>query len=224
MKKILVIEDEQKLNDIICDYLNEAGYETLSALDGEEALEIFEYEAIDGVILDIMIPKVDGWSVCRRIRKNSGVPIIMLTARSDEDDKLLGFELGADEYVTKPFSPKVLVARVSRLIKRITDTSAIQEKLVWQGVTIDLDAHIVHVDGEIIDLAPKEFGLLKYLIENKGIVLSREVILNKVWGYDFYGELRVVDAHIKKLRKKIGPYNKDITTVVKVGYRMESKS
>lgn len=223
MKTILVIEDEKKLNEIICDYLNEAGYKTLSALDGEEALEIFEYEDVDGVILDIMIPKIDGWSVCRKIRQQSGIPIVMLTARGEEDDKLMGFELGADEYVTKPFSPKVLVARVSRLISRIKDTTISLGNLTWQGVVVSLDAHQVHVDDELIEMTPKEFDLLKYLIENKGIVLSREVILNKVWGYDFYGELRVVDSHIKKIRKKIGRYSDGIKTVVKVGYRLESK-
>lgn len=222
MKTILVIEDEKKLNEIICDYLNEAGYKTLSALDGEEALDIFESEAVDGVILDIMIPRIDGWSVCRKIRQTSGIPIIMLTARGEEDDKLMGFELGADEYVTKPFSPKVLVARVSRLISRIKDTTVSLGDLKWQGVVINLDAHQVNVDDQLVEMTPKEFDLLKYLIENKGIVLSREVILNKVWGYDFYGELRVVDSHIKKVRKKISPYSDGIKTVVKVGYRLES--
>ena len=180
MKTILVIEDEKKLNEIICDYLNEAGYKTLSALDGEEALDIFETETVDGVILDIMIPRIDGWSVCRKIRQTSGIPIIMLTARGEEDDKLMGFELGADEYVTKPFSPKVLVARVSRLISRIKDTTVSLGDLKWQGVVINLDAHQVNVDDKLVEMTPKEFDLLKYLIENKGIVLSREVILNKV--------------------------------------------
>lgn len=223
MKTVLVIEDEVKLNEIICDYLKEAGYKTISAFDGEMALDIFEFENIDGVILDIMIPKIDGWSVCRKIRQKSGIPVIMLTARSEEDDKLMGFELGADEYVTKPFSPKVLVARVSRLISRIKDTSVELGLLKWQGVTVNLDAHQVSVDDELIEMTPKEYDLLKYLIENKGIVMSREVILNKVWGYDFYGELRVVDSHIKKVRKKITPYNDGISTVVKVGYRLENE-
>ncbi|MCH4887302.1 response regulator transcription factor [Acidaminobacter sp. JC074] len=222
MKTILVIEDEVKLNEIICDYLQEAGYKTLSALDGEEALELFETENVDGIILDIMIPKIDGWSVCRKVRKQSGIPIIMLTARGEEDDKLMGFELGADEYVTKPFSPKVLVARVSRLIKRITETAVTEGNLTWRGIVIDLDAHQVKVDDDQVEMTPKEYDLLKYLVENKGIVLSREVILNKVWGYDFYGELRVVDSHIKKVRKKILPYSDGIKTVVKVGYRMEN--
>lgn len=221
MKTILVIEDEIKLNDIICDYLKEAGYKTISAVDGEKALDIFALENIDGVILDIMIPKIDGWSVCRKIRQTSGIPIVMLTARSEEDDKLMGFELGADEYVTKPFSPKVLVARISRLISRIKDTSIELGSLNWKGVTVQLDAHQVTVDDTLIEMTPKEYDLLKYLIENKGIVLSRELILNKVWGYDFYGELRVVDSHIKKVRKKIAPYNDGIKTVVKVGYRLD---
>lgn len=221
MKTILVIEDEAKLNEIICDYLKGSGYSTLSAMDGESALELFEVSEVDGVILDIMIPKIDGWSVCRKIRKQSGVPIVILTARNDEDDKLMGFELGADEYVTKPFSPKVLVARVSRLISRITETSNQLGYLTWEGVKINLDAHQVYVSDELIEMAPKEYDLLKYLIENKGIVLSRELILNKVWGYDFYGELRVVDSHIKKIRKKLKGYSSGIKTVVKVGYRIE---
>jgi DNA-binding response OmpR family regulator len=221
MKKVLVIEDEVKLNEIICDYLKGAGFEVESAFDGEEALDMFEYDDFDGVILDIMIPRIDGWSVCRKIRKHSGVPIIMLTARSDEDDKLMGFELGADEYVTKPFSPKVLVARVSRLLTRITETNVSLGGLTYEGIKVELDAHQVFVDDILLDLAPKEYDLLVYLIENKGIVLSRETILNKVWGYDFYGELRVVDSHIKKIRKKIAPYDKKIKTVVKVGYRLE---
>lgn len=222
MKTILVIEDEIKLNEIICDYLKEAGFKTLSALDGETAMDIFETESVDGIILDIMIPKIDGWSVCRKIRKTSGIPIIILTARSEEDDKLMGFELGADEYVTKPFSPKVLVARVSRLLTRIKDTSVELGNLNIKGISVNLDAHQVKVDDQLIDMTPKEYDLLKYLIENKGIVLSREVIMNKVWGYDFYGELRVVDSHIKKIRKKITPYSDTIKTVVKVGYRMEN--
>lgn len=221
MKTVLVIEDELKLNEIICDYLKEAGYNTLSAYDGELAMALFETENIEGVILDIMIPKIDGWSVCRRIRQTSGIPIVILTARSEEDDKLMGFDLGADEYVTKPFSPKVLVARVSRLISRIKDTSIDLGSLTWHGVCIQLDAHQVTVDNQLIEMTPKEYDLLKYLIENKGIVLSREMVLNKVWGYDFYGELRVVDSHIKKVRKKISPYNDCIKTVVKVGYRLD---
>lgn len=221
MKSILVIEDEVKLNDIICDYMKEAGFKTYSAYDGEVALEYFEEFEIDAVILDIMIPKIDGWSVCRKIRKKSGIPIIILTARSDEDDKLMGFELGADEYVTKPFSPKVLVARLKRLIDRITDINQTLGTLTYKGIKIELDAYQVFVDDVLIDMAPKEYDLLKFMIENKGIVLTREVILNKVWGYDFYGELRVVDSHIKKIRKKIDPYAKEIKTVVKVGYRIE---
>lgn len=223
MKTILVIEDEIKLNEIVCDYLVEAGYKTVSAIDGEVALELFETTNIDAVILDIMIPKIDGWSVCRKIRKQSGIPIVILTARSDEDDKLMGFELGADEYVTKPFSPKVLVARLTRLISRITDTSTQLGNLYWQGVKVNLDSHQVYVDDNIIEMTPKEYDLLKYLIENRGIVLSREIILNKVWGYDFYGELRVVDSHIKKIRKKLNQYSQDIKTIVKVGYRLDKE-
>jgi len=221
MKTILVVEDEKKLNEIICDYLHEAGFKTMSALDGRTAMDIFENHEVNAVILDVMMPQIDGWSVCRKIRSVSGIPIIMLTARSEEDDKLMGFELGADEYVTKPFSPKVLVARVTRLIARITETVVSLGIIRLEGIEVDLDAHQVRIDEQIIDLAPKEYDLLIYLLENRGIVLSRELILNKVWGYDFYGELRVVDSHIKKIRKKIEPYNKLIKTIVKVGYRID---
>ncbi|MCK8061600.1 MULTISPECIES: response regulator transcription factor [unclassified Fusibacter] len=221
MKTVLVVEDEQKINAIIVDYLKDAGFKTFSAFDGEQALDLFESEKIDLVILDIMIPKIDGWSVCRRIRKQSGVPVIILTARADEDDKLLGFELGADEYVTKPFSPKVLVARVARLIARITETTVKLGYLTHGPIIINLDAHLIVVDDEEIEMTPKEFDLMVYLIENKGLVLSREAILNKVWGYDFYGELRVVDSHIKKIRKKLGSHGEMIKTVIKVGYRLE---
>lgn len=221
MKRILVIEDEEKLNHIICDYLKEAGFEVVSVYDGEGAMAAFETDPVDGVILDIMIPKIDGWSVCRQIRKTSGVPIIMLTARDREDDKLMGFELGADEYVTKPFSPKVLVARVKRLIDRISAKNTPLGNLHMLGITINKDAHHVTVDELPVEMTVKEYDLLVYLIENKGNVLTREMILNKVWGYDFYGEPRVVDSHIKKIRRKIGPYADLIKTVVKVGYRIE---
>ncbi len=221
MKTILVVEDEMNLNSIICDYFRNDGFKTLSALDGEEALDLFSVENIDLVILDIMIPKIDGWSVCRRIRKTSGVPIIILTARSDEDDKLLGFDLGADEYVTKPFSAKVLVKRASRLIKRITETTNLEGNIKYKEIQMNLDSHEVYISNERVEFTPKEFSLLRLLLENKGIVLSREVILNKVWGYDFYGELRVVDSHIKKIRKKLSAQSDVIKTVVKVGYRVE---
>jgi DNA-binding response OmpR family regulator len=221
MKTVLIVEDELKLNAIIRDYLTDAGFKTVSAFDGEQALEVFETEDVDLVILDIMMPKIDGWSVCRRIRKVSGIPIILLTARSEEDDKLLGFELGADEYVTKPFSPKVLVARVSRLITRITETTLQLNDLKYGPITINLNAHQLFLDEKLIEMTPKEFDLIVYLIENKGLVLTRETILNKVWGYDFYGELRVVDSHIKKLRKKLEPHGELIKTVIKVGYKVD---
>lgn len=220
MKKILIIEDEIKLNDIISDYLKDAGYSVSCAYNGEEALSKFYDEEFHAVVLDIMIPVIDGWSVCRKIRKDSGVPIIILTARSDEDDKLMGFELGADEYVTKPFSPRVLVARVTRLMNRITETEVKLGSIKYKDIYMDLDIRKVSIANEEIEFAPKEFDLLKYLIANKNMVLSREMILNKVWGYDFYGELRVVDSHIKKIRKKMGSSNY-IKTVVKIGYRMD---
>lgn len=223
MLSILVVEDEKKLNDIICEYLKEANFNVFSAYDGEEALDLFEEEDINLVVLDIMIPKIDGWSVCKRIRKKSGIPIVILTSRSLEEDKLMGFEFGADEYVTKPFSPKVLVARVSRLINRITETSVIEGEIIIEGINLNLDSHIVLVDNKEVEFTVKEYSLLKYLLQNRGIVLTREVILNKVWGYDFYGELRVVDSHIKKIRKKVGVYSTVIKTVVKVGYKIDKE-
>ncbi|BEP28358.1 response regulator transcription factor [Helicovermis profundi] len=221
-KNILVVEDEERILEIITDYLIEANFNVFGAVNGEIGLEIFENEDIDLVLLDVMLPKIDGWSVCRRIRKKSHIPIIMLTAREDEDDKLMGFELGADEYVTKPFSPKVLVKRVETLIKRIDVKKTSEDDILsCSGIYIDTKAYLVKIDEKIVNLSPKEFDLLVYLIKNSGIVLSRELILDKVWGYDFYGDLRVVDSHIKKLRKKLDNYSKIIKTVIKVGYKFE---
>lgn len=221
MKSILVVEDEINLNQIICDYLTHEGYRVYSAYDGEEAMYLLETKVIDLMILDIMLPKVDGWSVLRRIRKSSGIPIMLLTARDNEDDKLMGYELGTDEYVTKPFSNKVLVARVKRMLERLTSTTLNKGKLVYKGISIDIDAHIVTVDDKVIYLTPKLYCLLQLLMENCGKVMSRELILNSVWGYDFYGETRVVDTHIKKLRQKLGAYGKSIKTVIKIGYKLE---
>jgi DNA-binding response OmpR family regulator len=223
-KKILVVEDEQRMREIICDYLEIDGFTVFQAENGIEAMKIFETNPIDLVLLDIMMPGIDGWSVCRRIRKKSNVLIIILSARSDEDDKLLGFELGADEYVTKPFSPKVLVARVKKLINRFNDSSIEKIKsnvIIKNELSIDKDAYSIKISGKEIVFTRKEYDLLLLLVENEGIVLNREQIISKIWGYDYCGDGRVVDTNIKMIRKKIGQCSKYINTVVGVGYKFE---
>ena len=222
-KTVLLVEDERRLREIVSDYFRNEGFEVIEAEDGKKALELFAETAIDLIMLDIMLPEIDGWSVCRRIRKESAVPIIMLTARSDEDDTLLGFELGADEYVTKPFSPKVLVARAKTLLKRADGAIGVSEEntMSLAGIEVNRLSRTVLVDGEEIILTHKEFELLVYLMENKGIVLSRQHLLDQLWGYDYYGDDRTVDTHIKKLRNKLGDKAKHIGTVIRVGYKFE---
>ncbi|MEB9503673.1 response regulator transcription factor [Bacillus anthracis] len=222
-KTVLLVEDERRLREIVSDYFRNEGFEVIEAEDGKKALELFAEHEIDLIMLDIMLPEIDGWSVCRRIRKESAVPIIMLTARSDEDDTLLGFELGADEYVTKPFSPKVLVARAKTLLKRADGVVGIAEEnaMSLAGIEVNRLSRTVLVDGEEIILTHKEFELLVYLMENKGIVLSRQHLLDQLWGYDYYGDDRTVDTHIKKLRNKLGDKAKHIGTVIRVGYKFE---
>ncbi|WP_144465979.1 response regulator transcription factor [Bacillus sp. FDAARGOS_235] len=222
-KTVLLVEDERRLREIVSDYFRNEGFEVIEAEDGKKALELFAEHEIDLIMLDIMLPEIDGWSVCRRIRKESAVPIIMLTARSDEDDTLLGFELGADEYVTKPFSPKVLVARVKTLLKRADGAVGVAEEnaMSLAGIEVNRLSRTVLVDGEEIILTHKEFELLVYLMENKGIVLSRQHLLDQLWGYDYYGDDRTVDTHIKKLRNKLGDKAKHIGTVIRVGYKFE---
>ncbi|MFJ8353095.1 response regulator transcription factor [Bacillus paramycoides] len=222
-KTVLLVEDERRLREIVSDYFRNEGFEVIEAEDGKKALELFAEHTIDLIMLDIMLPEIDGWSVCRRIRKESAVPIIMLTARSDEDDTLLGFELGADEYVTKPFSPKVLVARAKTLLKRADGAVGIAEEnaMSLAGIEVNRLSRTVLVDGEEIILTHKEFELLVYLMENKGIVLSRQHLLDQLWGYDYYGDDRTVDTHIKKLRNKLGDKAKHIGTVIRVGYKFE---
>ncbi|TKJ03314.1 response regulator transcription factor, partial [Bacillus cereus] len=196
-KTVLLVEDERRLREIVSDYFRNEGFEVIEAEDGKKALELFAEHEIDLIMLDIMLPEIDGWSVCRRIRKESAVPIIMLTARSDEDDTLLGFELGADEYVTKPFSPKVLVARAKTLLKRADGAVGVAEEnaMSLAGIEVNRLSRTVLVDGEEIILTHKEFELLVYLMENKGIVLSRQHLLDQLWGYDYYGDDRTVDTH-----------------------------
>ncbi|MCU4729956.1 response regulator transcription factor [Bacillus cereus] len=222
-KTVLLVEDERRLREIVSDYFRNEGFEVIEAEDGKKALELFADHEIDLIMLDIMLPEIDGWSVCRRIRKESAVPIIMLTARSDEDDTLLGFELGADEYVTKPFSPKVLVARAKTLLKRADGAVGVAEEnaMSLAGIEVNRLSRTVLVDGEEIILTHKEFELLVYLMENKGIVLSRQHLLDQLWGYDYYGDDRTVDTHIKKLRNKLGDKAKHIGTVIRVGYKFE---
>lgn len=218
--KILVIEDDDRIREITCDYFRANNFIVTEATNGNEALEKFNSDDFSLIILDIMMPELDGWTVCRKIRQTSYVPIIMLTARESEDDKLLGFELGADEYVTKPFSPKVLVARAKTLLKR-ANTSLTEDLVNVNGIEIDRRAYTVKIDNTLLDLSPKEYSLLLLMVDNPGIVLTRESILNSVWGYDYFGDSRVVDTHIKKLRKKLASKSDFIKTVIRVGYKFE---
>ncbi|MFZ5969612.1 MAG: response regulator transcription factor [Bacillota bacterium] len=222
MKNILLVEDEERMREILTDYFISEGFNVIQGEDGQQALELFDSNTIDLIILDIMMPKMDGWTVCKRIRKISQVPIIIVTARSDEDDQLMGFDFGADEYVTKPFSPKVLVARAKMLLKRAEGSIGGEDGVIRiEGIEINKLSRTVKCDGCFIELAHKEFELLLYLVENKGLVLSRENILSSVWGYDYYGDLRTVDTHIKKLRSKLGEKAKHIGTVIRAGYKFE---
>lgn len=217
-KKILIVEDESRMRRLISDYLKKEGYSIVEADNGKKAIDVFNLEKINLIILDIMMPKYDGWTVCREIRKTSNVPIIMLTARSEESDELFGFELGADEYITKPFSPKILVARVKALLKR---SYMEEEKVSYDDLEIDINGHRVFIDNKEIEMTPKEYELLIFMTQNKGAALSREQILNSVWGYDYFGDLRTVDTHIKRLRMKLENKSNYIQTVRGVGYRFE---
>lgn len=219
--KILVVDDESRMRKLVRDFLERAGFQVLEAGDGMEALDLFyEDQGISLIILDVMMPKMDGWEVCREIRKESKVPIIMLTARGDERDELNGFELGVDEYISKPFSPKILVARVNALLRRTSGLS-MDQTIAAGGIEIDKAAHIVKIDGNMIDLSFKEFELLTYFIENQGIALSREKILNNVWNYDYFGDARTIDTHVKKLRNKLGDKGEYIRTIWGMGYKFE---
>ncbi|MGI5968743.1 MAG: response regulator transcription factor [Lachnospiraceae bacterium] len=218
--KILVVDDEQRMRKLVRDFLVKKGFQVLEASNGEEAIDVFFSEKnIELVILDVMMPKMDGWAVCREIRQYSQVPIVMLTAKSGEKDELLGFELGVDEYISKPFSPKVLVARVEAILRR-TGAST-EDILEIGGITLDKSAHEVTIDGNKLELSFKEFELLTYFIDNKGIALSREKILNNVWNYDYYGDARTIDTHVKKLRNKMGDKGNYIKTIWGMGYKFE---
>ena len=219
--KILVVDDESRMRKLVKDFLVKNNFEVLEAGDGEEAEEIFFREKeIALIVLDVMMPKLDGWQVCRDIRAYSKVPIIMLTAKSDERDELRGFELGVDEYISKPFSPKILVARIEAILRR-TNQKSKSEILVCGDISIDKVAHQVLIDGREIELSYKEFELLTYFVENKGIALSREKILNSVWNYDYFGDARTIDTHVKKLRSKMGEKGDMIKTIWGMGYKLE---
>ena len=219
--KVLMVDDESRMCKLVSDFLTRKGYIVIEAGDGEEALDRFYADKdISLVILDVMMPKMNGWDVCREIRKNSKVPIIMLTAKSDESSELNGFECGADEYIAKPFSPKILTARVDALIRRSYSIDSSEVTDVG-GIIIDKAAHIVKIDGQEIDLSFKEFELLTYFVDNKGLALSREKILNNVWNYDYFGDARTIDTHVKKLRKKLGDKGDYIKTVWGMGYKFE---
>ena len=219
--KVLMVDDESRMRKLVSDFLTRKGYIVIEAGDGEEALDRFYADKdISLVILDVMMPKMNGWGVCREIRKNSKVPIIMLTAKSDESSELNGFECGADEYIAKPFSPKILTARVDALIRRSYSIDSSEVTDVG-GIIIDKAAHIVKIDGQEIDLSFKEFELLTYFVDNKGLALSREKILNNVWNYDYFGDARTIDTHVKKLRKKLGDKGDYIKTIWGMGYKFE---
>ena len=219
--KILVVDDESRMRKLVKDFLVKSNYEVLEAENGSKAVDIFfEQNDIALIILDVMMPVMDGWQACREIRAYSKVPIIMLTAKSDERDELQGFELGVDEYISKPFSPKILVARVEAILRRTSQISA-DSILEAGGITINKAAHIVTIDGNQVELSFKEFELLSYFIENQGIALSRERILNSVWNYDYFGDARTIDTHVKKLRSKLGEKGDLIRTIWGMGYKFE---
>ncbi|WP_088041023.1 response regulator transcription factor [Bacillus sp. EAC] len=219
---VLLIEDETRLREIVKEYFENDDFTVIEAADGVEGFKKFNENVVDLIILDLMLPKMDGWEVCKLIREKSDVPIIMITARSEEEDQLLGFELGTDEYVTKPFSPKILVAKAKSVLRRTLDNKEDEtDSKTICGITINFSSRTADVNGEELQLTHKEFELLQYLIENKGIVLTRDQLLNNIWGYDYFGDGRTVDTHIKKLRHKLGEKSKHITTVIRVGYKFE---
>ncbi|TVX93703.1 response regulator transcription factor [Paenibacillus agilis] len=221
---VLIVEDESRIREIVSDYFEQEDWVVHEAENGKEAMNMLLSLTVDLIIVDILMPEMDGWSVCRQVRKRSAVPIIILTARSDDDDKLMGFELGADDYVTKPFSPKVLVARAAMLMKRVEGTVGMEHQLIKFGsISIFKQGRNIEVDGQQVELTPKEFDILMYMYKHKGIVVARETLLDHIWGYEYDGELRVVDTHIKKLRAKLGTGASHIRTVTGSGYKLEVK-
>ena len=219
--KILVVDDESRMRKLVKDFLTKKGFTVIEAGDGEEAVDkFFEVKDIALIILDVMMPKMDGWQVCREIRQYSKVPIIMLTAKSDEKDELQGFDLGVDEYITKPFSPKILVARVEAILRR-SNVLAADDTMEAGGIELNKAAHEVLIDGKSVELSYKEFELLAYFMSNQGVALSRERILNNVWNYDYFGDARTIDTHVKKLRSKLGAKGEFIKTIWGMGYKFE---
>ena len=219
--KIMVVDDESRMRKLVRYFLVRQTFEVIEAEDGEQALDLFyQDKKIDLIILDVMMPKINGWDVCREIRETSKVPIIMLTAKGEENDELQGFELGVDEYISKPFSPKILVARVEAILRRSNKLTQ-EENIKVGGIVIDKTAHIVTIEGKRVELSFKEFELLSYFVENAGIALSREKILNHVWNYDYFGDARTIDTHVKKLRSKMGEKGKYIKTIWGMGYKFE---
>lgn len=219
--KVLVVDDESRMRKLVKDFLKRNDFDVIEAEDGEKALEIFfSRKDISLIILDVMMPKIDGWQVCKEIREFSKVPIIMLTAKGEENDELQGFNYGVDEYISKPFSPKILVARVEAILRRVTTVDN-KETIEMGGIILDKVAHIVKIDEEELDLSFKEFELLLYFLENRGIALTREKILNNVWNYDYFGDARTIDTHVKKLRNKMGAKGDYIKTIWGIGYKFE---
>ena len=219
--KILVVDDEERMRKLVGDFLKKKGYAVLEADNGQEALMLFEmHEDLSLIILDVMMPLLDGYQTLKKIRESSNIPVIMLTARSTEQDELQGFELGVDEYITKPFSPKILVARVEAILRRSGQEEA-SANLSYGGIVVDKSAHLVMIDDKVLDLSFKEFELLTYFMENKGVALSREKILNSVWNYDYFGDARTIDTHVKKLRSKMGSKGDMIKTIWGLGYKLE---
>ncbi|NCA67325.1 MAG: response regulator transcription factor [Clostridia bacterium] len=221
MKKILIVDDEKEIRNVLREYAQFNDYETYEASDGFEAVKIVKNTEIDLIIMDIMMPGLDGFSAVKEIKKHKDIPTIMLSARGEEYDKLFGFELGVDDYVTKPFSPKEIIARITAILKRKQPAKQLHEKVVFDGLEIDLTGRTVTVDGKRADLTPKEYELLFYLVRNKGVAMSREKLLSDVWGYDFFGEDRTVDTHIKMLRSNLGKYRDYIITLRGMGYKFE---
>lgn len=221
--KILIVDDEKNIRNVISEYAKFDGFETAEAADGMEAVEMCRKEDYDLIIMDIMMPRLDGYSAVKEIRKTKQTPVIMLSARGEEYDKLFGFELGVDDYVTKPFSPKELLARIRAVIKRSSaaENAEAKEILSFEGLEIDIPGRVVKVDGSPASLTPKEYDLLFYLVRNRGIALSREKLLEEVWGYDFYGDDRTVDTHIKMLRNSLGEYRRFIITLRGMGYKFD---
>lgn len=220
---ILVVDDEFRMRKLVKDFLQKENCNVLEAGDGEEAIKVFDEnkDKIKLILLDVMMPKLDGWSVLRQIRQESKVPVIMLTARGEEQDELFGFELGVDEYISKPFSPKILVARIKAILNRTEDKQ--KENKNFGGIEINIEGRTVSVDGKPIELSLREYELLKYLLDNENVALSRDKILNNVWNYDYYGDSRTIDSHIKKIRHKLGKKGKYIKTIRGVGYKFEVK-